>query len=76
MDLEFRFPKDGMPAGYSVVVEQDGWGTEKLPDGKRSSLVDRLYTEALGRGILARHIYYRTAETPPKTIYVRTHTGS
>ena len=34
MDLEFRFPKDGIPAGYSVVVGQDGWGTEKLPDGK------------------------------------------
>ncbi len=34
MDLEFRFPKDGTPAGYSVVVGQDGWGTEQLPDGK------------------------------------------
>ncbi len=34
MDLEFRFPKDGIPAGYSVVVGQDGWGTEQLPDGK------------------------------------------
>ena len=34
MELEFRFPKDGIPRGYSVVVEQDGWGTENLPDGK------------------------------------------
>ena len=34
MDLEFRFPKDGIPGGYSVVVGPDGWGTEKLPDGK------------------------------------------
>ena len=34
MELEFRFPKDGIPGGYSVVVGPDGWGTEKLPDGK------------------------------------------
>ena len=34
MDLEFRFPKDGTPKGYSVEVGDDGWGTESLPSGK------------------------------------------
>ena len=34
MDLEFRFPKDGQPVGYSVQVGDDDWGTEKLPSGQ------------------------------------------
>ncbi len=34
MDLEFRFPKDGRPAGYSGQVEADGWGTENLTSDK------------------------------------------
>ena len=34
MDLEYRFPKDGKPAGYSVEVGDDGWGTESLASGK------------------------------------------
>ena len=34
MDLEYRFPKDGKPAGYSVAVGNDGWGTETLPSGE------------------------------------------
>ena len=34
MDLEFRFPKDGQPSGYSGQVESDGWGIEKLASGK------------------------------------------
>ncbi len=34
MDLEFRFPKDGQPAGYLGQVGVDGWGTEDLPSGK------------------------------------------
>jgi hypothetical protein len=37
MDLEYRFPKDGTPSGYSVKVEDDGWGTENLPSGKEVS---------------------------------------
>ena len=34
MELEFRFPKDGQPSGYSGKVESDGWGTEELASGK------------------------------------------
>lgn len=34
MDLEFRFPKDGQPSGYSGHVGSGGWGTEQLPSGK------------------------------------------
>ena len=34
MDLEYRFPRDGKPSGYSVEVRDDGWGTEALPSGK------------------------------------------
>ena len=34
MELEYRFPKDGQPAGYSCQVGDDGWGTEKLPSGE------------------------------------------
>ncbi len=34
MDLEFRFPKDGQPAGYLGQVGVDGWGTENLLNGK------------------------------------------
>ena len=34
MELEFRFPKDGQPAGYLGQVRDDGWGTEKLPSGQ------------------------------------------
>jgi len=34
MDLEYRFPRDGTPAGYKIQVGQDGWGTEDLPSGK------------------------------------------
>lgn len=34
MDLEYRFPKDGTPTGYTVQVGNDGWGTEALPSGK------------------------------------------
>ena len=34
MDLEFRFPKDGQPAGYPGQVEADGWGSESLSNGK------------------------------------------
>ncbi len=34
MDLAYRFPKDGMPNGYTVQVGEDGWGTEALPSGK------------------------------------------
>ena len=33
MNLKYRFPRDGKPAGYSVEVGEDGWGTEALPDG-------------------------------------------
>lgn len=34
MELEFRFPEDGLPAGYTCQVGDDGWGTEKLPNGE------------------------------------------
>ena len=34
MDLEYRFPKDGKPVGYTVEVGEDGWGIETLSDGK------------------------------------------
>ena len=34
MELAYRFPKDGKPAGYSIEVGNDGWGTEALPNGQ------------------------------------------
>ena len=34
MELEFRFPKDGQPSGYSGQVQTDGWGIEQLASGK------------------------------------------
>ena len=70
MDLEFRFPKDGIPARYSGEVGQDGWGTEKLPGGQEVRWWIGFHPEAIGRGILARYIYHRATKTPPKTLYV------
>ena len=35
MELKYRFPKDGVPARYSVEVGEDGWGTETLSNGKQ-----------------------------------------
>ena len=34
MDLEFRFPRDGQPSGYTGQVDSDGWGTETLSGDK------------------------------------------
>ena len=34
MDLAYRFPRDGKPTGSSLVVGDDGWGTEMLSEGK------------------------------------------
>ncbi len=34
MEVEYRFPQDGKPEGSKVIVGEDGWGTESLPDGK------------------------------------------
>ena len=35
MDLEYRFPRDGQPKGYSVEIGMDGWGTEEISHDKK-----------------------------------------
>ena len=37
MELAYRFPRDGQPAGYNVHVGHDGWGIEQLSSGKELS---------------------------------------
>ena len=29
-DVEIRFPRDGVPAGVSLVIDPDGWAREEI----------------------------------------------
>ena len=46
MDLEYRFPKDGIPNGFNVEVGEDGWGKEQLESGRGNPLVGGIHSEA------------------------------
>ena len=35
MELEFRYPRDGVPNGYAIIVDPDEWGRDTLPNGQQ-----------------------------------------
>ncbi len=35
MNVQFKYPRDGVPPNTTVVVGDDGWGAETLPNGER-----------------------------------------